>query len=56
MGVHITPVYDEAHGVPFVYYEVSSDFSGEIITTNCLFRADEVADDLIAESLEQTSN
>ena len=56
MGVHITPVYDEANGVPFVYYEVYSDFSGETTTTNCLFRAEEIADELIAESLDQTTN
>ena len=44
--INIEPVMDEFQGTPFVYYEVSSSFSDEVIITDDWNRANEIADEM----------
>lgn len=50
--IHIEPVMDEFQGTPFVYYEVSSSLSDEVIITNDWNRANEIADEIAEEHMK----
>lgn len=54
--INIEPVMDEFQGTPFVYYEVSSSFSDEVIITDDWNRANEIADEMAQEQLNDKSN
>jgi len=54
--IYIEPVMDEFQGTPFVYYEVSSSFSDEVIITNDWNRANEIADEIAKEQLDENNN
>ena len=54
--INIEPVRDEFQGTPFVYYEVSSSFSDEVIITDDWNRANEIADEMAQEQLNDKSN
>lgn len=54
--INIEPVMDEFQGTPFVYYEVSSSFSDEVIITDDWNRANEIADEIAQEQLNDKSN
>jgi len=54
--INIEPVMDEFQGTPFVYYEVSSSISDEVIITNDWNRANEIADEIAQEQLDENNN
>jgi hypothetical protein len=47
---------DEFEGRPFTYYEVSSSFHEEIITTSSLDRAKEIANEMAEDILNENNN
>jgi hypothetical protein len=54
--INIEPVMDEFEGRPFTYYEVSSSFHEEIITTSSLDRAKEIANEMAEDILNENNN
>ena len=53
--IDILPVRDEFEGRPFTYYEVSSSFHDEIITTSSLDRAEEIANEMAEDILNENN-
>lgn len=56
LNIHIQPVRDEFEGRPFTFYEVSSPSHDETITTDSLERAEEIADEMAEEILNENNN
>jgi hypothetical protein len=54
-NIHIEPVMDEFQGTPFVYYEVSSSLSDEVIITQDWNRANEIAEEIAQEHLNENN-
>jgi hypothetical protein len=54
--INIQPVRDEFEGRPFTFYEVSSPSHDETITTDSLERAEEIADEMAEEILNENNN
>ena len=46
---------DEFQGTPFVYYEVSSSFSDEVTITQDWNRANEIAEEIAQEHLNENN-
>jgi|TARA_Y100000114_G_C11643702_1_gene270598 hypothetical protein len=54
-NIYIEPVMDEFQGTPFVYYEVSSSFSDEVTITQDWNRANEIAEEIAQEHLNENN-